>query len=344
MDLANPHDCGDTEAGLIETSDADRLCMHPAVSVLMLAYNHAEYLAAAIESVLGQNVGLGLELLIGEDASTDGTRDIALQYQKSHPDVIRLITSRANVGPYRNYCRLLGKARGRYIAHLDGDDYWLPEKLERQLQVLEDSPDCVAVYSNAMTVDNAGTPIGMFNDAGSRKIDLAMLLRQGNFLNNSSVLFRALASDSLLSIDRPYIDYRLHLRLARHGFLIQIGDPLAAYRVGSATSLIAHENKAVRLAYWEAITDVPRHLVGDDDYVRGIANFYRRVLFRSIRTGNPSLAREWWPVIMAESPRGKPHTLACVAAEFGRTLWAEGWADLRSRVAGRRMPILYKCQ
>ena len=86
---------------------------------------------------------------------------------------------------------LLLRAQGDYVARVDGDDYWLPGKLARQIAYLQTHPHCTAVYTNAVTVDESGRYIGLFNDIGDARLTLANLLRRGNALNNSSVLFRA---------------------------------------------------------------------------------------------------------------------------------------------------------
>ena len=94
-----------------ETSDASQLTPNPLVSVLMITYNHAEYLAEAIESVVRQACVFPFELLIAEDASNDATRQIALEYQKRYPHIIRVVYSQNNVGMNANSWRIFAKAR-----------------------------------------------------------------------------------------------------------------------------------------------------------------------------------------------------------------------------------------
>src|SRR4051794_11173124 len=86
----------------IEVSDQTLLCAAPLVSVLMITYNHEDYIAEAIEGVLAQKTDFPIELLIGEDCSTDGTPDIVEDYRRRHPHLIRVITSKYNVGVLRN--------------------------------------------------------------------------------------------------------------------------------------------------------------------------------------------------------------------------------------------------
>ena len=121
----------------------------PLVSVHMITYNHAPYIAEAIEGVLQQEVNFPIELVIGEDCSTDGTRDIVLEYQKKHPHIIRVITSDENLGATKNAYRTGKACKGQYIAFCEGDDYWHhPHKLQKQVDYMETHPECGLVFSN----------------------------------------------------------------------------------------------------------------------------------------------------------------------------------------------------
>ena len=134
---------------LTEISDPAVLAKIPLVSVFMLTYNHAPYIAQAIERVLHQERSFPIELVIGEDCSTDGTRDIVLNFQQKYPNVIRVITSEINVGGHKNGERVRKACRGKYIAFCEGDDYWHdPVKLNKQVDYLERHPECGLVYSD----------------------------------------------------------------------------------------------------------------------------------------------------------------------------------------------------
>ncbi len=126
-----------TEAAFDEVSDPERLVADPLVSVSLLAYNHAAFLAQAIEGVVSQQCDFPFELVVGEDASQDATRTIALEYQRRYPHLVRVIYSRSNVGANANAKRVLGQLRGEYVAFCDGDDYWCsPHKLARQVELM----------------------------------------------------------------------------------------------------------------------------------------------------------------------------------------------------------------
>lgn len=121
-----------------ETSDSARLVKNPRVSVLMITYNHADYLAEAIEGVVGQECDFPFELIIGEDASSDATRQVAIEYQQRYPNIIRVVHSVANVGMNANSLRIFARARGEYVAYCEGDDFWCArDKLARQVSLME---------------------------------------------------------------------------------------------------------------------------------------------------------------------------------------------------------------
>ena len=121
----------------------------PLVSVAMITYQHAPYIARAIENVVTQQTDFPFELVIGEDCSTDGTREIVFEYRKKYPDIIRVITSESNVGGKKNADRTGNACRGKYLAYCEGDDYWQNSfKLQRQVDYLEKNPECGLVYSS----------------------------------------------------------------------------------------------------------------------------------------------------------------------------------------------------
>lgn len=138
-----------TPADTRETSDASLLSTNPLVSVLMITYNHAEYLAEAIEGVVKQACDFPFELLIGEDASKDATRQVALEYQKRYPHIVRVLYSEDNVGMNANSWRIFTKARGKYVAYCEGDDFWcVPDKLARQVALMESNQAIGIVHSD----------------------------------------------------------------------------------------------------------------------------------------------------------------------------------------------------
>jgi len=114
------------------------ISLRPVVSVCMITYNHEKYIRQAVESVMAQKVNFSVELVIGDDCSTDGTGKILMELSKEYPGKIKLLTYEKNVGHMENLARVFNKKRGKYVACLEGDDYWTdPDKLQKQVDILE---------------------------------------------------------------------------------------------------------------------------------------------------------------------------------------------------------------
>ena len=114
----------------------------PLVSVIVVTYRHEAFIAQAVESALSQKTDFPIEILISEDCSPDRTREIVTDLQRRHPETIRLFLSERNQNDNEVITRAWKVARGRYIACLDGDDYWTdPLKLQKQVEFLDQHPD-----------------------------------------------------------------------------------------------------------------------------------------------------------------------------------------------------------
>jgi len=108
------------------------------VSVCMITYNHEEFISKAIEGVMMQQTSFPIELIIGEDCSTDSTHAICLKYKSKYPDKIKLRIQEFNLGMTQNFISTLQVSTGKYIAQCEGDDYWTdPYKLQKQVDFLE---------------------------------------------------------------------------------------------------------------------------------------------------------------------------------------------------------------
>ncbi|MDJ0860806.1 MAG: glycosyltransferase family A protein, partial [Gammaproteobacteria bacterium] len=114
-----------------------------------MTYNHERHIEQCIRSVVAQDTDARLEVLVGVDRGDDSTLDMVRKMSALFPEVVRCLERGKNVGGYRNYQLTLEQASGNYIAYLDGDDFWLPGKLQAQLDFLAAHTDCPAVYANA---------------------------------------------------------------------------------------------------------------------------------------------------------------------------------------------------
>lgn len=313
----------------------------PRVSVCILTCNQKNYIEQCVASAVVQASDVALEILVGDDCSDDGTSDIVAALAARYPHLIRHVRHDPRLGVFDNCRYLISHAQGELVATLDGDDYWHAGKLRAQVDYIDANPGCAAVYTNAFTITENGEAIGLFNDVADERFKLAEMLKRGNFLNASSALVRADLARSLLQFEGAFIDYRAHLRYARAGFLAQLSQPLVTYRVNSM-GMVSGANDKVRGLYWEAIMDVPRNLVTDKEFMRGIADFLRRVAFRTLRTRHWRLMREWTPRVFAASPYGAPKTALFVLSSVLRWAFIEVAGRSRRGPDGNRIKVLYR--
>ncbi len=137
----------------------------PLVSVCIQAYQHEEWIAQCLESVLGQKTNFPFEIIVGEDDSSDGTRSICLAYQKKHPQLIAVqlgsssakMTINGRKTGRTNLLNIWSKARGQFVAMMDGDDYWCrTDKLQNQVNWLQTHPETTVVFTRSRVEDANG--------------------------------------------------------------------------------------------------------------------------------------------------------------------------------------------
>lgn len=293
----------------VELGDAAETPQIPLVSVVMLAYNHGDYIAQAIASVLAQEGPFSMELLIGEDCSSDRTREVALDFQRLYPGIVRLITDSVNVGMHANHVRLLNACHGEYIAYCEGDDYWTDvHKLAKQVRYLQLHPDAGAMHSNYFRLIHIGgawrariafrSSVLLRHRAG--QIYEAML--QANRMQTCTVICRRhLVEEFLRSglADRGYLveDWPLCLYLARASNIGFIDEPLAAYRRTPGSMMNVGDSAHVRYCL-DAIRMVEEFcdFFQEDPRIReeSLAAQYRVLLWLALRADDRhSFDRAW---------------------------------------------------
>lgn len=127
------------------------------VSVLMLAYNHENYIRQALDSVVSQRTDFRFEVVIGEDCSTDATRQIIREYAERYPDLVKPLFRKKNLGASKNLVSTLRRCGGEYIAFLEGDDCWVDrDKLRKQADYLDAHSECAGVMTKVAVIDRYG--------------------------------------------------------------------------------------------------------------------------------------------------------------------------------------------
>ena len=135
--------------------------MNPKLSVVFITYNHEPYIRQSLDGILMQRVNFDYEIVVGEDCSSDGTRDILREYAARYPDKFRLLFRRKNLGrPTLNVYKTAMRARGEYLAFLEGDDYWTdPDKLQKQVDFLDANPSYMGTTHTFKLIGEDGEDI-----------------------------------------------------------------------------------------------------------------------------------------------------------------------------------------
>ena len=222
--------------------------MNPLVTIRTITYNHAPYIRRCIEGVLMQKTSFPIEYIIGEDCSTDATREIVTEYAQKYPDVICMITSGHNVGAKENARRTRLVSSGKYVAICEGDDYWTdPLKLQKQVNFLEVHPECPMCFHDALSLwEGKLRPPDYFcpNDL-PEMVTIADVITRPWFIPTASILARSYVLNTIPEWTRDVGcgDFLLQLWCAHHGDLGYINDVMSVYRrhMGGLTMTIGQD-------------------------------------------------------------------------------------------------------
>jgi glycosyltransferase involved in cell wall biosynthesis len=206
----------------------------PLVSIFCLAYNHEAFIEKAIESWLMQKTDFMFEAVIGEDNSTDRTREIVFDYAKKYPEIFRVITSESNVGMRENAMRTRMACTGKYIAFCEGDDYWIdPLKLQKQIDIMEAHPEYSLCFHDAITLwDDKSRPAHLFCPADLKEVTGTTDVINGWYIPTASML---MLNDCVSNLPDWFQnvyngDWALQMILSTQGKFRYIDEPMSVYR------------------------------------------------------------------------------------------------------------------
>ena len=213
------------------------------VSVLITTYNHENYIAQCIESVLRQQTNFDFEILIGEDDSSDATRKICQQYAQKFPEKIKLFLNKRKDVIHilgkptgrRNFVQLLKKANGQYLARCEGDDYWTDvHKLQKMVDFLDRHSDyMVAFHRVARQIGNQLQPERYLPPGEKEVYQITDLFQFDNFIRTSSVIFRNLFKGKIPEwvLNVPFGDITFNMLHAQQGKIKYFKEEMGVYRV-----------------------------------------------------------------------------------------------------------------
>lgn len=206
------------------------------LSVVMITYGHEKFIEEAINSILLQECNFKIELIIAEDCSPDSTSSVINNIIKKHPkgNIIKYYRHDNNIGMMPNFIYALKKAKGRYIALCEGDDYWTsPIKLQKQVDVLEEDSSLSICFHSADIIYEKDVKISLLEDINKYTPEITSIydLIKGNYLHTASVVFRN-SNDYPEWLNDAYPgDWPLHVMNATKGNIKFLSESMAAYRV-----------------------------------------------------------------------------------------------------------------
>ena len=280
------------------------------ISVIVCTYNQEDTIGRTLDSILAQKCHLPIEIVIGEDGSTDGTLAVCQQYQKLHPDTIHILANKPNKGFVRNYFDCLRACQGKYIADCAGDDFWIDErKLEKTSVILDNMPDVGIVHTDWLKYDEQ---TGQYNSPEEPRFCQ-------NIIDGKEMLL-----DILTPIERPAVhlctaiyrkewiqqamqeypqffdpdayqceDIQIAFLLARMGKVAYLDTPTLAYSCSVGT-ISNPDNEEKQFRFWANATRLSHDLaqtfgIHDEQLDRFFQARVHKLLMHAFRSGNPSL-------------------------------------------------------
>ena len=214
----------------------------PFVSIICTVFNKEPWLKKTIDSFLAQKTEFLFEIILVDDASTDGSRKIIADYQASHPDLIRAFYQDENLGIAKTWVTICKEARGQYIARCDGDDFWIdPLKLQKQVDLLDSKPDCKWSNTDFDIYDEHGNFVSKAGFA-NQTIPLAdtyekMLATRGFTMASTWLVDRDLMLDVNQELDLTTSDdtFNLQLELFQRTSLAYLDEATVAYTINQGS-------------------------------------------------------------------------------------------------------------
>jgi glycosyltransferase involved in cell wall biosynthesis len=232
---------------------------NPLVSVCVVTYNQEAYIEDCLKSILQQQTSFDFEVIIGNDCSTDRTGEIISKYAALHSNKVQVVNYDRNVGPFVNFNHVHSLARGKYVAHCDGDDLFLPGKLEKQFNFMEANQDMSVVWHKVNYFTDNGKEVAELSaphnqTAMGQLVSFGYALRCGTVATHSSMMYRKSARRTYNpKFDTLDLYYTLEYLSVGNGFILN--EVLGKYRVNALNSFSVKkkENNGVRnlvITHW----------------------------------------------------------------------------------------------
>ena len=221
------------------------ITIYPKVTVCVVTYNQEKYIGQCLKSLVEQKTTFEFVVIVSDDCSTDETRSIIKGFAKDYPNIIRPIFHKKNIGASNNFVFVHNLSRGDYTAHMDGDDYALPNKLQAQADYLDANPKCSVVWHRMNVFDDANSfcvpnlpNLDVFDDG---KVYLADMLEFGSICFHSSTMYRT-QTRKTRKIKGKVIDWYYYVEFLISGYGKYLESILGGYRYNAYTGITRVDN------------------------------------------------------------------------------------------------------
>ncbi len=223
--------------------------MNPVISIIVATYNQEGTIARALDSVLMQKCHVPYEIVVGEDCSTDGTLAICREYERQHPDIVRVIANCKNKGIVNNYFDCILAAKGDYIADCAGDDFWTDAlKLEKEITIIEQNRKVTLVHTpwyyydenSGLRTESSGQPFTDAITSGRQMLESIIVQTQVPVIQLCTSLYRRdivieeLQKDEYMFRNPEFgcEDLQISFVMAMYGDIAYIPERMLNYSVG----------------------------------------------------------------------------------------------------------------
>lgn len=278
------------------------------LAIFIITYNHENYINAAIDGVLKQSTDFNIKLFIGDDASTDGTRNIIEKYAADYPNLIELILHPSNIGAVQNAksvfeaCLASG---AKYIALCEGDDYWTdPMKLQKQFYLLESNPQYSLCFHEAWLLMEISSEMQTYAEYKQDTYSTVDVLKNGAFVPTLSIVFRTKGFYFTEWHFRISIgDIALVLMNSLHGDIVLIREKMGVYRKHNKGMSVQMEVNQIQLAlesvkllhYFNLHTDFVFDEFIQKANVDRLCHLKHFVQYKNTRDTRPLMRKIWAP-------------------------------------------------
>ncbi len=218
----------------------DQVEKKPKVSVCVITFNQEKYIRQCLQGILDQQTDFDFEVIVGDDCSTDGTREVVIDFVNRYPGKVIPLLYPQKVGGTQNFVAVHNRANGTYVAHIDGDDIALPGKLQAQADYLDAHTDCTVVWHRMNLFNDEGTlcktnlpDVRMFEGG---KVFLSDVLKFGSVAYHSSLMYRASARKTR-QVDGETLDYYYTVEMLMSGYGKYLEEVLGRYRFNINTGI-----------------------------------------------------------------------------------------------------------